>query len=81
MYNSRAVSFQETALFCKKISDRKIRILRIDFTGHAWQNGAIDSPLEICLVMKVLQGFNNIFNACIGQIRPAISLVYKSKIS
>jgi len=22
---------------CKKISDRKIRILRIDFTGFTWQ--------------------------------------------
>jgi len=33
-------------VFCKKISDRKIRILRIDLTALAWQYALIESHNE-----------------------------------
>jgi TRAP transporter TAXI family solute receptor len=43
-------------VYCKNISDRKIRILRIDFAAPAWQNAAINKHRKICLIMKDFWG-------------------------
>jgi len=43
----KAASCQEAAFFCKKISDRKIRILRIDFKDIPWQYAANDCSQEV----------------------------------